>query len=498
MRAVTVRQFGLKTLELLGVACAAAITAGALLLVLQIKLETKWIVAFAAALCSFWMIVATGRVDQVLYCLFFLLIPINPDVTVRDVPMSAIGAQAITISATDLLLIALYVIWLVQRMSQQESEERLWPPGATALVLLIGWAGLSIFNARDPSLGINLLVEMTKSFMYFFYVADRVKTRKDLKTVVICLMIGVVLESLFAFAQYKAGSPLGLDALGERSHAKEMELEDSNIFRVGGTLGHPNALGGYLAAVLPVAMAMCMAAVSNRDRLIYLGASLLGAVTMVLTFCRSAWVAIALAVMGLGGWLLGDRSRRGRMVPVLGVGILMCLVLAAFTPLIIARMTDNDKGSTMSRVPQYKVALTMIKAHPILGVGLNNYTRCIQLYETYVGGDRVGMVFTFQGRVHSIYLLTVGESGLPMLLFLGWFVWIVVRRGWRKIHEASDDLVHLALMGMWLGFGARFLHDGFHTGNLIENPFLWIYSALLISPYRFDDEEAPPAEAPTA
>lgn len=446
-----------------------------------IHLSPSWIVVLIGGAALFTLAVASGRFERFMLGLLFLLIPINPDVNLHPIPDPPIGVQLLGVSVIDLILVALYGAWIIRLVTRADDARIEWPAGLGALVAFLGWGALSIINAREPALSVYMLVAILKCILWFFYLANHVKTRRDVELVMACLLIGLILESFFAFAQHAAGSPLGLSAFGERTQAKEVELDASRVFRVGGTLGHPNALGGYLAAVLPVAMALSLADIGRRFRALSVAAAACGSVALILTYCRSAWLAVALMVMVLIGWLLADRTRRRRLVPVFVVMTALCGVLGMFAPTIKARWTEDDQGSTISRLSQFRIAGLMISQHPILGVGLNHYTVVNHLYETYVDADKRGMVFIYPGRVHSIFLLTAAEMGVMSLLVLGWFLWVTCRRGLRKVAASRDELIRFACMGMMLGLAARIMHDGFHTGNITTITILWIFPALLVT-----------------
>jgi O-antigen ligase len=384
--------------------------------------------------------------------------------------------------------------WIIRLPLERPTFQQLVPPGSLPLMCLIGWAALSIFNARFPLYSVFMLVSLCKSVLWFLYLAAHVKTREDIRTIVICLSIGLLLETVFAAAQHVAGSPLGLDFFGERTKMKEVELAASQVFRVGGTLGHPNSLGGYVAGALPVVMALSLSEVPKRLRLLAIAASAGGTLTLILTYSRSAWLAGLLSFAVLVGWLLSNRQTRRRVVPIAVVAAVLCTVMAGFAPLIKARWTEDDDGSTTSRFSQFRMAGQMIEQHPWLGVGLNHYPALVHLYETYVEDDKPGMVYEHTGRVHNVFLLTIAESGIPMVLWLGLFLLTATWRGWRAITRSKDELLRFTLFGMILGLYAKLLHDAFHTGNLAINPFLWVFTAILIAGERIAVREAAAAK----
>ncbi|MBI4004243.1 MAG: O-antigen ligase family protein [Candidatus Omnitrophica bacterium] len=481
MRALTLPWTGSRILGILALGLVATAMAGSVLWATR-ALEGKWIIAMVAGLSVFWLAVASGRFERFLLVLMLFIIPFNPDVYWHPIE-AARGTPMLGISAMDLVLCCLYAAWITRLLATRGSLERLWPAGAGVLLGLIGWGALSMINAEEPLLSVFLLVGLVKAFLLFFYLANHVKTREDLWLAVCCLIAGLVAESLLAFAQSAAGSNLGLAALGEKTEMKEIAMEGSKFFRVGGTLGHPNFLGGYLATVLPLALALALVGGRKAVRLAAAGAFVLGGMALVLTLSRSAWLSAGVACVALLGWVAARRGRRIGPGPALIVILAMGLVGSSFAPLIMARWTGDDRGAAASRLPKIHAASAIIADHPILGVGLNNYTTVKHLYDTRpVGGTRKGVSSIGGELPHNLFLLLGAEMGLMSLVLLTWFLWIVARRAWQAITAADDDLVRAILLGITVALFARLLvHDTVHTGHLSTNDFFWVYSALLVA-----------------
>ena len=452
----------------------AVLMAGGLLWATKV-LETKWLVASLAALTLLLVAVASGQLEKFLLGFFFVMIPMNADINWHPVDVSS-GIQELGISSLNIILFGLYFLWLVRIVLDRNSTKIIWPSGATVLLLFIGWSALSILNAREPLFSIFSIVGFLKAFLCFFYIANHIKTRDSLWFAVRCMMVGLIAESLIACAEYVKGGNLGLYALGERKIEKEMALSGSKVFRVGGTLGHPNYLGGYLASVLPLALILNLTSLRPLQRLLVTIAIILGSGVLVLTFSRSAWLATAVTVTGLFGWLVARGYIRLRPLPVLIAAVSLGLILVFFGPAIKARWVEDDRGSTTSRFAQARVAGSMIAAHPTLGVGLNNYDAVKQLYETDVYSRlRTSTV----NRVHNVFLLVASETGIPSFILFISFLGVVFRRGWVRLSETYDERIRLILVGVFFSLLARLGHDALHTSFLSDNVLLWTYSGFL-------------------
>ena len=467
-------------------ALLAALAMG-LLLVSMNAVEIKWFIALLAALVFSAAAVLAGNIERFLFGSLFFLIPLNADFQLRTISVwhgSELpnGTPQLGISVMDMVLAALYVCW-IGRLMTQKRQAVFWPSGVLCLVVFIGWGAVSLLNARSLELGLFLLVGYLKSFLLFFYVANQVRTREDLVLAAKCMVAGMAVESLIVFAEHKAGRNLGLEALGERKVEKETELIAESVFRPGGTLGHPNALGGYLASVLPVALALHFLPKRGRPSSGWtLIPIVLGCGALVLSLSRSAWLAGGFACVGLMVSVIRRFRRSFRWKPVLGLGALGVVAALLFGPLILTRWEADDRGSTLSRIPQMQMGLAVIRQHPFLGIGLNNYPIVSHLYETDVMNPNPRQrVFEYGGRIHDGFIAVGVEMGLVGLAALAGFLFAVLRVGWRRIGRSRDEVVSWILMAVFWGMIARIFHDAAHTSDAASIQRLWVYPALLVS-----------------
>jgi len=440
-------------------------------------LEGQWLMAVVMGLTLFCIAIATGHFERFLLGLLILSLPLNVDVRFGLVGYTE--PDAMRISAIDMILFGLYVGWVARLVVKGDSLRSLWPHGATPLACLIGWSALSVINSLDPSSSMMYLLGTVRALLCYIYVANHVKTRNDLRLFVGCLIVGLFLESVIACVQAATGSTLGLTALGESRKLVALQLGLTEVSRVVGTLGHPNPLGRYLAEVLPLVLALNLAGVRWRwrTRMVIAGASLLGTIALVLTLSRSAWVGMGVASFALLVWVLVHRRMRVRPVSVMLGAVAIALVLMFFGSLISSRWTESDEGTAASRIPQMRVAWSMITHHPILGVGLRNYTKVMRRYDT----TAEGMSFRYYHTVHNMPLLLAAEVGVMGVVWFGWFLWTVARRGWQKIAAADDVLTRWVLLGIAGGVLAHLTIGMVEPMSPSRDNLFMIFTAILVA-----------------
>lgn len=433
---------------------------------------------------------AFRRFERLLFGMIFMLVPVNVDVNFGP-SLYALGLPEGTIlfniSAIDLLVLALYPMWILRVLNNRSRERVIWPAGGVPLLLFAAWGALTMLNAPNKVLTALEAGCLIKSFFVYFYLANNVRTKEDVWFAVKCLMAGLLFECMIGGVEQVLQHNIGLGFLGERKAEKmvNMSVEGDSVFRIGGTLGHPTFLGGYLAAMLPVSLATVLQPYKGIRRLLALGIFLFAGMILVFSYCRSAWIvtAVSLPLMVLRWYREYLKTHKFSPVPIVILAFLGLCITAPLIPKISTRLTADDKGSTESRIPQWKLGFNMFKAHPIMGVGMNNYNVVSEIYEPYVADPSTpGRVFVYYSKLHNVYLSVAAQMGI-----VGAFLYVLCLRnilwyGWKRLKATADASVRTLYAGMLLGLAALLTHEGFHTGNIAGNMMLWTMGACLAGP----------------
>jgi O-antigen ligase len=183
-------------------------------------------------------------------------------------------------------------------------------------------------------------------------------------------------------------------------------------WRAFGTLGNPNWVGAFLAAVLPLNLAALADAPSGRARR---SQSILTAGTLtglVLTVSRGAWVAALGGVLVLVA-LRPDRAWR-RVVPVCAATV------AAAAALMLWQLGGEslaNRASVSGRGRMWEVTAAMIAARPLDGWGPGGFAGAYPPFQrawVQNGGDR--SITDLTDHPHNHYLQLAAELGLAGVL----------------------------------------------------------------------------------
>jgi len=95
----------------------------------------------------------------------------------------------------------------------------------------------------------------------------------------------------------------------------------------------------------------------------------------------------------------------------------------------------------------------MIAAHPLLGVGLNNFCGNMYLYDKYA------VTAVFPAPVHNLFLLTASETGLISLLLILLYVVGIMKESVFIYLRDKDELFKNFALGLFCGISGIFVHN---------------------------------------
>jgi len=239
----------------------------------------------------------------------------------------------------------------------------------------------------------------------------------------------------------------------------------------------PNSLALYLLPNVALMIALFGQKIQALNKLFIVCGLLISALAILATGSRGA--LIALAIIFLLGSMLNQKVWPLMFLVLIAVGVGTLFFLP---PTYINRLqsivTLSDRGA--ARLYIWLVGLQMIQAHPLLGVGLGNYSIAWNHFLP-ITPSVSGAIWAFKTSKgsHNIFLNAFSELGvIGFVLFTAW-IGISVKQGWSALMGLKKATAHYMAAwssGVWLGLIAMVI-AGFFL-DMQYRKYFWVLLAL--------------------
>ncbi|MBI4672514.1 MAG: O-antigen ligase family protein [Chloroflexi bacterium] len=219
------------------------------------------------------------------------------------------------------------------------------------------------------------------------------------------------------------------------------------VARLTAVWGSPNNVGLYLGRLLPIALAFALLWRGTRARLAYAGMVVLFGVTIFLTYSRGALLlgvpASVLFVLGMIYFQAHHLSRRAW----LGIGAALALgagaLLLLFTTERFQSLFQSGTGTAFIRVAVWTSAVNMIRDHPLLGVGLDNFLYEYPKYILPAAWQEPNL-----SHPHNFVLDFWTRLGILGVAILFGMLVAFYRRAWGAFKTPSDLYTRALMLGL--------------------------------------------------
>ena len=183
---------------------------------------------------------------------------------------------------------------------------------------------------------------------------------------------------------------------------------------------------------------------------------------------------IALGVLGIAAVFYSRRKILTLTVLAAATAILVLLAPAGlnsrFQSIRISGMPSNgDESATRTRVELVVAGMNMIRSHPFLGIGLDNFKSVSNEYN-----PALAAVADADHIAHNTYIQIAAEGGLPTLaIFLALLVLAVVNC--RAVRRSSDTMLADLAIAMQLSLLAFVIGAGTVTAEYVVTFWLIIF-----------------------
>jgi putative inorganic carbon (HCO3(-)) transporter len=389
-------------------------------------------------------------------------------------------------------LVALVAVSILANILLRRERPKLRHLELLFLTIGISWL-LSLFVAENQQRATNKVVDFAKDFVIVLCFIFSLKNQLYWKRAAWLLLLSAGVLAAMGTYQSVTGDYqqtfLGFAKISEQEVVRELTSG-----RLTGPIDDPNYYGQMMAAVLPLAV---YRALDEKKLFLRVTAAVIGLliiITVMNTYSRGAFVAMAIVLFLIAierhikfSWL---------MLVGLSAGILMLVLPAGYTQRISSifevDLTDQSSlrsdSSIRGRTSEMQAGLLMFGSHPFLGVGAGNYLNHYQDYASLLGlEDRLT-----ERNAHSLYIETAAETGLVGVIALtstlvALFAGILsARRKARDILKDSDW--HSWIMAFQRALTSYLITSIFLHSDYIR--YLWLLIALTIAMIYITDEAA--------
>lgn len=243
--------------------------------------------------------------------------------------------------------------------------------------------------------------------------------KKIVNSGIVILLSNVLIQGALGVVQFKRGSSLGIDFLGESEIVSGMmgssfvELAGQVFLRAYGTFPHPNVLGGFLLLTIFLGVYLY-----QRRKFMGILLIIFSIVSMVFTFSR---ISILLAVFVILVFITKEvLFKKGRS-----------LLNISFSPLLMERFQNlfsSGDRSWSERLGLVKASFRIIKENWLLGTGGGNF---VEGMEGFVPRTSRGILLT--QPVHNIFLLYVAEFGILGFLLIFYVLFYAIIKNIKRV-----------------------------------------------------------------
>jgi O-antigen ligase len=252
-------------------------------------------------------------------------------------------------------------------------------------------------------------------------------------------------------------------------------------YRVTAWYGFPNAVGIFLAPLIPLAIFnigdIRYKIVNNKKNILYL-VSLITAVTFIpsailaIIFAKSTGGLIGTAA-GIGLLLVFWKKTRWPVLITGALAILSIFFVLPKTNSIREELLMQDRSGQI-RINMWGEAIELLKTRPIEGAGLASYQKLIVPYHHQVNGDNIEIFH----HEHNIFLTMWVNLGLFGLIGFVWMLVWFYRVGLQNIISYHPSPLSIYLLASMTALVVTGLVDSPYIKNDLSL-FFWLILALM-------------------
>ncbi|MBN1562682.1 MAG: hypothetical protein JXA10_02510, partial [Anaerolineae bacterium] len=202
--------------------------------------SAKWKMVLLLIAAAPAVILVVNDIKKLILIAIVVDIPLGLDIAIPDLEWHQGGPNGYMISLMTIGLVAGYAQWILER----KPKVRFFPQTSIPILIYLLMVILSFYQARNiqlSSFGLFLLCEF---ILMYFYIANHVLTWGTIRLIMSAIVVSMLFESLLMVFQYFTGFSFSLGPIVSNAYDEGVSAGAVG-FRVGGTIGQPNAAATY-------------------------------------------------------------------------------------------------------------------------------------------------------------------------------------------------------------------------------------------------------------
>ncbi len=382
----------------------------------------------------------------------------------------------------DIPLITALGLWLIRRISGGQTVRI--PRGFVLVVGFLLWCVISLFGAEARLMSVTYILYQAKMALILLFITNVCSARRALRVLLGTMVLGLVIQAAMTGYSYafQSGSRIFGDLFGAGYSEEEVHkglargfghktvYEEGSLLRGTGSVGSGNDQAKYFTIMLPLALISPLVARGALTRTIAIVAFTGGLAALYLTYSRGGLISSSCALI-IAFFLMARREllERRTVLALIALGLLAAI---AAVPELYDFFTTRP-GYFTKRFEQIYAGIEIASAHPITGVGINNFNVVIE-------PGSYGGVFD-QMPIHNHYIRLICETGLVGgFLDLAFFAWL-----WLQAYRCTFlpdrflSALSIALLAALTGTFVYWLDDIFY--GVIIRAHIWTLGGAVLA-----------------
>ena len=366
------------------------------------------------------------------------------------------------------LTLLMALILLIYDQFADKSRVKVFPTTFSILsAALFICAVVSVLYSGSNLLGWFSVWSFLTSILTAFVIASHFSRRERLIELITGTAVGLLLTGVVALSQYALDFPTNLAFFGTGTEEELLGTQSQILSRVPAFLRTPTEMAWIVSSLIPLIVAPIICRVKNFEswqKILLAVAAFSGIIAVILSLARGSWISLlaAIAILVLFGWnRLLKSEKKTYFISVVSVIVLTCALLTPFSARIYERLTADDEGSAMIRVPLMETAWRIIEDNALVGVGLNGYRANMGKYDE----TKIFVTKVFPNPVHNIFAHITAEIGVPGGIIFCLLILVALFECFKAMSD-RDRLLFAIALGTIAGISAFVISGIKEPGSL--------------------------------